>query len=424
MKLYDPYAEFQTIILDNGLTVYAAQKKRCAVQRMHFLVHSGGRDFLPYGQGIAHFVEHLVSSNTILSDTDMYDMFNRTGGNVNLGVTNYFATKYAFLAPANRTFLKKALEVFGHMLLLAELKNGVENHRKIILNEFEQSHSIAFQRELQLKKSQLLYPSGHVLSTYIDPLGELESIQNLTQVEMQEFYNYNYVPANISIVSYGGLPVQAVIDLIQQSHFGIKKPGVRNMLPKKTSETPYVAGGRNEFMLTDFVQFKHMQNRDNGGFSLETLLPGTLSKNAVNFFEDILKKRFNDELREKRQWTYSVSFDRNDWGDVTSFAFGCNLLNQTFLQEAEDLAFQSLESMVHEKEAFLKFKDENIKSIRFHDPNLAMVCKNIVSDIEQQHSFTTLADDIQEIEKVTFEDICFIANMYVRERTLVSVRRL
>ena len=59
--MWDPYSEFRTATLPNGLTVHAAHWPGRPWESVGVLIHSGAEQD-PFGlEGLSHFVEHLVS---------------------------------------------------------------------------------------------------------------------------------------------------------------------------------------------------------------------------------------------------------------------------------------------------------------------------------------------------------------------------
>ena len=63
--MWDPYAEFESATLPNGLTVHAAHWSGRPWQAMGVLVHSCAEQD-PVGlEGLAHFTEHLDASRSM-----------------------------------------------------------------------------------------------------------------------------------------------------------------------------------------------------------------------------------------------------------------------------------------------------------------------------------------------------------------------
>src|SRR4051812_30555915 len=115
--MWDPYAEFETAVLPNGLTVYAAHWPNRPWQYVDFIIHAGAKDD-PVGlEGLHHFMEHLVSLNMYRSRSKFENFFLDAGGSVHLGSSRFLATQYGFSLPTDKRKLSKAFQLLGEMLL-------------------------------------------------------------------------------------------------------------------------------------------------------------------------------------------------------------------------------------------------------------------------------------------------------------------
>src|SRR3989344_959027 len=148
--MWDPFAEFQSETLPNGLTVHAAHWPERPWQAMGFLIHSGAEQDPIGREGVAHFVEHLVSENADVSKKIMCDFFHDSGGMVDLGTTGYPGTSYQLFLPIERSILAKALDIFSSMLVTAQLELQIERERHVIMGEFRQHYPIDFKFELEV----------------------------------------------------------------------------------------------------------------------------------------------------------------------------------------------------------------------------------------------------------------------------------
>ncbi|MCX6736974.1 MAG: insulinase family protein, partial [Candidatus Parcubacteria bacterium] len=200
--MFDPYADFKKTTLPNGLAIHALRWPNRPWEAIGILVHSGA-EHDPIGfEGLAHFVEHLVSENANIPKKEMNTFFEKYGGMVDFGATGYPYAHYRFFLPALKNILAKAFSMFGHMLISAKLKNFIERERKIIINEFHCAYPAKFQFDLDMQKHRALY-SDSWLGRFTRPLGNPESIGLITQKELQSYYDAHYTPANISIVGVG-----------------------------------------------------------------------------------------------------------------------------------------------------------------------------------------------------------------------------
>jgi len=138
-------------VLPNSLTVYAAYWPGRPMS-MEFLVHAGAQND-PIGlEGVAHFVEHLVSRNAIIPRNDMMEFFEENGGTADFGATGYPHTYFQLFLPTNEYVIKRALLMFGQMLFSCELNDFIENQRQVIVGEFHQKSPDATRLSLSMRE--------------------------------------------------------------------------------------------------------------------------------------------------------------------------------------------------------------------------------------------------------------------------------
>ena len=147
------------------------------------MIHSGAEQD-PVGlEGLAHFVEHLVSENGEVTANEVRGFFEDHGGSVNLGETGYHYTQYKFFSLANASVFSRALSLFGQMLISAKLASQVERERQVVTREFHQKYPMEFQRELDEKTRKVLY-KGYSLERFLRPLGNLIDITQNVYLEI------------------------------------------------------------------------------------------------------------------------------------------------------------------------------------------------------------------------------------------------
>lgn len=315
--MYDPYAEFTKHVLSNGLEVHSVFWDRPWI-RTGVVVHSGGREDPVALSGLAHFVEHLVSENIPDWEFDQAkEFFDTCGGQAGFGTTNYLSTRYRFGVPANLAIFRKALTIFGAMLLGAQIEKEVERERKVIFREFNGEYPFLEQLEWDMGVRRALF-RGHRLETYNGPLGRPEGFLAATKTDLQSFYDKHYVPANMSLVVVGGLRTEEVIAGLEQSPFGMRKNGARNPIPRPFNQIPIPAEQAKTVKLSEYVSFKVDQTT----YEATWAFPADFPRQAGGVFDQILTKILRDEIREKRGLAYSIGTDCINFHDVYEYTVG------------------------------------------------------------------------------------------------------
>ena len=224
--LYDPYAEFGSRRLPNGLSVHAAHWPDRPWEAVGFLIHSGAEQDPAGLEGLAHLTEHLVSQNAGRTKNEIRSFFEGCGGTVGLGRTSYARTEFNFFAPADKGLLAEAFAIFGRMLVTAELTRSVEEEKQIVTGEFNRHYPNRIGLELDWRERAALYGDCW-LGRFVRPLGAPVSIERIAQSDLRSFYDGHYAPANMSVVAVGGMTPDEIAELIAQSPFAGNKRGTR-----------------------------------------------------------------------------------------------------------------------------------------------------------------------------------------------------
>jgi predicted Zn-dependent peptidase len=128
--------KFQKKKFGNGLTLLSKKIEDVEWQLVGFVVHAGASADFKSKEGVAHFVEHMVSANHSLDTALIKDFFRQEGGMIMLGSTGFFSTEYGFKLPNDSEILKKGFLIMKELLFDITFKKNIERERKIIQSEF------------------------------------------------------------------------------------------------------------------------------------------------------------------------------------------------------------------------------------------------------------------------------------------------
>lgn len=400
--MWDPYAEFQSATLPNGLTVHAAHWSKRPWEILGFLIHSGA-EYDPIGlEGLSHFVEHLVSENTNIPKKDVRAFFEDCGGAVNLGMTGYPYTRYRFFVPTDKIVLSKAFSIFGHMLLSAKLEKFIERERQVIINEFRRQHPVKFNLDVRMREQKVLY-TGSWFERFVDPLGNLESIGWITRSDLQSHYDTHYTPANMSIVGVGGMTISELIELLSESPFAIIKKGTRTPIPSPVtdvtppSETRYVLELSKHVILTVPIEV--------GSYRSVAKIPGNVNTRAIRILREMFDEVLNEEVREHRAWTYSIDSSWQDYRHFHEFSINCSSFTLKAIDEIEEVIEVCVASIKDREDLFEQVKRHVLASNFMIDPTGRDICDGALDDLADEQRIISLAEYGNNIEQVTMNDI-------------------
>jgi predicted Zn-dependent peptidase len=385
--------------------------------RFNFGIHSGARHDLPGKEGAAHFMEHLVSSNTLVSSEELKRFFKTNSGRrPNLGSTSFHSTDYGFHSSAEPKLLSESLHYFGHMLLQANLDNFVERERDVIIGEFNRRFPAKYQYQLARRMQLSVFPNTYY-SRMARPLGTLESIKTLIQADLQQFYDTHYTPANMSVIAVGELTLEQTITFLEASPFGAKKTGRRSEVIEPITNPPYPTEQIELFNEGEYVRGKTVAQ-----YESVAQLPGTVTSSELAIFSQMLGEVLFEEVRQKRAWAYSVGCGSVYSPDFRGFSIGSDGVNLEAVGQIEKVMSECIESLVGKTALFEIARAGVIASKRFDDPNVQSVAENALSDIFSHGRIKSLAEETQDAERVSMDDIRRLVTFLSPERRRTCIR--
>ena len=414
--MFDPFANFQTAVLTNGLTLHHAHWPERAGMWFRLGIHSGARHDLLGKEGTAHFVEHLVSNNALVSKEELREFFETNSGRMPmLGSTSFHSTEYGFHSSADTKLLSTSLRYFGHMLLHSMLGNFVEREGAVIIGEFNLRFPIEYRYNLARRMHVSVFPNTFY-SRMQRPLGTLESIKALSQNDLQRFYDTHYTPANMSVVAVGELTIDQVVALLEASPFGTAKSGTRSDPIGPITDPPYPTERIELFNESEYVQGKTVAQ-----YESVAQLPGIINSSEFEIFSRMLDKILYKEIRQERAWAYSVGCGSSYFPDFYIFSLGSDGIKLDAVEHIEETMSQCIMSLSDRTDLFEIARTAVIARKCFGDPHAESVAKNAMNDIFSFGEVRSLAEETDEVEQVSMDSIRkLISNLSPeRRRTLI-----
>jgi len=194
VKTKDEFSEFE---LENGLKVIFKQSKGTEIDAK-LTIHSGSTKDPKGKEGLAHFLEHIVISNTKQFGKEVDDVVKLNGGYVN-AYTNFLETSYPVTLPKDKLGLGlKILRAYMNPLSYDE--KVIEKEKGIVCSEIKMTEASP-NRPAHLKLLEILYGKDHVLSR--DVIGTSHAVNSLSKADLENFLSAEYVPNNATITISG-----------------------------------------------------------------------------------------------------------------------------------------------------------------------------------------------------------------------------
>lgn len=400
--MWDPYAEFETAALPNGLTVYAAHWPERPWEAIGFLIHSGA-EHDPVGlEGVAHFVEHLVSENAGVSSNEMRAFFKDCGGTASLGATSYSSTCYRFFVPMDKAVFARALSMFGSMLFSAKLEKRIEQERQIIVGEFYRRYPVRFKFDLDLRENKVLH-TNYWLERFAQPIGAPGSIAKIVPSDLQSYYDTHYTPANMSVVGVGGMKPNDLIKLLSESPFVVNKRGARTSLPIPIAEVGFPSENRYVFEISKYASMA--TPAEVGAYRSVAKIPGNIRPCAIRIMRDMFNEVLMDEVRERRMWAYYIGSSWCNLRHFYEFSIDCNGLALEAFDEIEEVIEDCIASMMDREDLFERAKRRALTGNFVIDPTGKGVCDEALDDLADYQRVISLTEYGKDIEHTTMADI-------------------
>ncbi|WNR46695.1 M16 family metallopeptidase [Paenibacillus roseipurpureus] len=277
--------------LHNGLRVVMEQIPTFRSVTFGIWVKTGSRNESPTGNGISHFIEHMLFKGTERhSAKDIAEIFDGIGGNVNAFTSKEYTCYYAKVLDEH---LPLAMDVLSDMFFHSTFDEGeLEKEKNVIYEEISMYEDTPddLVHDLLAKASYGSHALGYTI------LGTQDNLSKMKSDDLRSYMKQNYNTEN-TVLSIAGNINDQVKDLIEK-HFGdFAQTGV---------ETSYDAPD----FLSELI-FHAKKTEQNHiclslpGLSLqeENLYPMVLLNNAIG---GGMSSRLFQEIREKRGLAYSV----------------------------------------------------------------------------------------------------------------------
>ena len=414
--MYDIYQKFETAVLTNGLTVHCLHWPERAGVRFEFIIHSGSRHDPVGKEGVAHFMEHLVSENTLISADNLRRFFEHNAGeHPGLGSTNINGTCYRFLSSAEPNLLSQSLEYYGHMLLQASLRNAVGRERQVILGEYDSEYPMSIKHDMQRRMRDAAF-ANTFFARSLCPLGSKGTIARITQSDAQEFYDTHYTPANMSVVVVGELTLAQAVKALEHSPFGENKPGVRTPFPTTITTPPLPT--ETECRIHEGAHYVGTQS---ASFMSIAQLPGTLIPTQVWIVHEMIQTQLFKTVRLEKAWTYHIGCRDFNFGDFYEFAVTCSSLDVQAMDDISQVVDGCIEAVRLQSDLFEETKHKLVVSKKFSDPAVCSVSEAARYDLLSLNRIVTLTEELREAESVQLSDIYPVLDSLVANRRWTMV---
>lgn len=405
----------ETVILDNGLTLYLINKKgfKAYYASLGVKYGSNNNSFVPYGEsemitmplGIAHFLEHQLFEK---EDNDASLIFNKYGIESN-AYTSFLETNY-YISGTNN------LEI-GIELLFDFVQNGyfsdehVQKEKNVIASEIKMY--------LDNPGSRIYDGICNNLFKYdnlkYDIAGTTESIEEINASMLEKAYKTFYQPNNMYFCLVGDFDNDKIIELINNN----QKKNNSSTIEIKTSypNEPTEINKKYSEIEMDIAYPK---------VAIGIKLPGFTKNNPLvqNMFKMILDSKFGYSSKN-----YQLLLDK----ELTNGGF---TYSTTITPYSSFIKFQCDTDKVEEFIEFMKTEILSINKDSITEERIERCKKNIIGQaLKQANSISSIAvtfmdyifaganffDFLSEFENLQYEDFMELFNYFKEENMSIFV---
>ena len=408
--------DFEKYELENGLDVILHQDKSDPIVSVAIQYGVGSNREKTGRTGFAHLFEHMLfqESENVPQD-QFFKNIQDAGGTLN-GGTWKDGTIYYEVVPNNalETVLWMESDRMG-FLINTVTEAAFYNQQEVVQNEKRQRVDNNPYGHTGWVIDKNLYPEGHPYNWQV--IGELVDLQSATVEDVKEFYDKFYGPNNATLVLAGDFETAEAKALIEKYFGEIKRRGdVEKMKP----------------MPVELAETKRLYHEDNFAKAPQlnmvwpTVEQYTADAYALDFFAELFSSG-------KKAPLYKVLTEQKE---ISSRAFAYNSANEIAgdfrinVTANDGVDLDEVEAGIYE--AFAMFEKDGItdKDVERIKAGLETDFYNGISSVlgksfqlANYNEFTGdpsfIEQDIENIKKVTKEDVLRVYNKYIKGQNYV-----
>jgi predicted Zn-dependent peptidase len=398
-------------VLPNGLTILTEQMQHIRSVAIGIWLKTGSRHEDAEVNGISHFVEHMVFKGTKnRSALDIAKQMDSIGGNMDA-----FTGKetICFNAKVLDEHLPIAMDVLCDIVLnpLFEPKD-ITREKGVILEEIkmDEDNPDYLVHEIFTQNFYKDHPLGKPI------LGTKDTVRNLDQDSVLNFYRKRFSPGNLVISAAGSLDHDNFVQLVKERFEGLKpgSNGYHELPPnvvakivtrnKKSLEQVQICLG---------VPSPHISHETRYvSYILNTLLGGGMSS------------RLFQKIREEQGLVYSIYSDLNPYRDTGCMCVYAGTSAESVPKVVSEIVseFRGLKNDRIAEDELRRVKDQLKGNLMLSLESSTARMSNLARQEMYFDRFFDLDEIIDRVEAVTSDDLINLANsMFKSDSIAVTV---
>ncbi|NND62271.1 MAG: insulinase family protein [Flavobacteriaceae bacterium] len=408
--------DFEKYELENGLDVVLHKDTSDPIVSLAIQYGVGSNREKTGRTGFAHLFEHMLfQESENVGQDQFFKKIQDAGGTLN-GGTWKDGTIYYEVVPKNALEMIMWLESdrMGY-LINTVTESAFYNQQEVVQNEKRQRVDNNPYGHTNWVIDKNIYPEGHPYNWQV--IGELVDLQNATVEDVREFYDKYYGPNNATLVLAGDFETEEAKSLIEKYFGEIKR---RQDVPKLEPQPVTISETKRLYHEDNFATAPQLN------MVWPTLQQYTDDAYALDFLAEILssgKKAPLYKVLEKEKELTSRFFAYNSSQEIAGeFHLQVTGNSGVNLNDVEQGVFEAF--AMFEEEGITEKDVERIKAgleTQFYNGISSVLGKSF--QLSQYNVFAGdpgfIEQDIENIKKVTKEDIMRVYNKYIKDKPYV-----
>ena len=408
--------EFEKYELENGLEVVLHQDKSDPIVSVAIQYGVGSNREKTGRTGFAHLFEHMLfqESENVPQD-QFFKSIQDLGGTLN-GGTWKDGTIYYEVVPKNalETVMWLESDRMGY-LINTVTESAFNNQQEVVQNEKRQRVDNNPYGHTGWVLDKAIYPEDHPYNWQV--IGELVDLQSATVEDVKEFYDKYYGPNNATLVIAGDFEKEDAKALVEKYFGEIKRrQEVTPLEPKRVT----LAATKRLYHEDNFARAPQLN------MVWPTLEQYTNDAYALDFLAQLLsegkKAPMYKVLVKEKELTSRASAYNSSQELAGEFHVSITANSGKNLADVEEAVLESFKKF--EEEGFTDKDVERIKAsleTNFYNSISSVLGKSF--QLAQYNVFTGdpgfITEDIENIKKVTKEDILRVYDTYLKDKPYV-----
>ena len=402
--------------LKNGLHVVLHQDKSAPVVAVSVMYHVGSKDENPERTGFAHFFEHLLFEGTENIKRGEFMKIVSSNGGQNNANTTQDRTFYYELFPSNQ--LETGLWLESERMLHPVINEiGVKTQNEVVKEEKRMrvdNQPYGNFLNSVMKKLFIKHPYTWV------PIGSMEHLDAATLQEFIAFFKKYYVPNNAVMVIAGDIDIEKTKGLVE-NYFG-EIPAGAPVERVNIKEDP---------ITNEIIDTAYDSNIQIPAIMTAYRTPGLTSKEvaALELASRVLSggqsSRMYKKMVDDKKNTLQVgcfNYALEDYGAYISYALPNGTTPLDTLLNDMDVEIETLQKELISEIDFTKIRNQYENEYIGKNAKMLGIAENLANGYTFFNKNTNqINEELEEVRKVTREDIQMVAKKYLNKNQRVVV---